>query len=144
MEYEVNSKPFDSDELVDDVIEADDARQAARLFAISLRQDGTFNVYVREVGAESQPQVFTISRRVLQYADAALIEAVAWRLRQAAFFAQCHDRSAHVLAKSWMTQAFYHGGKIVDFETRVRAVQLLIHFDLFVADEIARRCHARN
>jgi hypothetical protein len=138
MEYEVNSKPFDEHELVDDVIEADSVLDAALMFARGKTEQHV--VYVRELGS-SKAIAITVAAVV---PDASLIEAVAWRLRQAAFFAQCPSPSAHVLAKSWMTQAFYHGGRIVDFETRVRAVQLLIHFDLFVADEIARRDHARN
>lgn len=141
MEYEVNSKPFDEHDLVDDVIEADSAFEAALKFA---RTDGPAEAYVRELGSTGEPVRFVFDRRFIRSLDVKLIEAVAWRLRQAAFFAQCPSPAAHVLAKSWLTQAFYHGGKIDDFETRVRAVQLLIHFDTFVADCIKERDHARN
>lgn len=138
MEYEVNSKPFDEHELVDDVIEADNEREAALAFAAHTTEQVT--VYVRALGTRKTVAVTVEAVKP----DEHYVEAVAWRLNQAAFFAQAPKREAHVLAKSWMTQAFYLGGKIRDFETRVKAVQLLIHFDLFVADCIKERCHARN
>lgn len=72
--------------------------------------------------------------------DAKHIERVAFRAHLAAFYAQRPEPGCHVLAKAWMTQAFEHGGEIEDFEVRVRAVQLLITLDTFVADSIRRRC----
>lgn len=138
MEYECNSRPFDEHELVDDVIEADSAFDAALAFARG--NSSQHVVYVRELGST---QTLSITVEAV-LPDERHIEAVAFRLHQAAFFAQRPEPTCHILARSWMSDAFYHGGKIADFETRVRAVQLLIHFDMFVAQTIIEKERSRD
>lgn len=140
MEYECNSKPFGTHELVDDVIEAESAFDAALAFARG--NTAQHVVYVRELGST---QTLSITVEAV-LPDDRHIEAVAFRLHQAAFFAQRPEATCHILARSWMSDAFYHGGKIADFETRVRAAQLLIHFDAFVPQTISEheQIRARN
>jgi hypothetical protein len=138
MEYECNSKPFGTHELVDDVIEADSAFDAALAFARGNTSQHV--VYVRELGST---QTLSITVEAV-LPDEHYARSTAFNLSMASLLVHCPEERNRVLARAWMTDAFKYAGKIADFETRVRAVQLLIHFDTFVSQTIVERERSRD
>jgi hypothetical protein len=138
MEYEVNSKPFGAHELVDDVIEADSAFDAALMFARGNTSQHV--VYVRELGSTTTLSITV--EAVLP--DKHYTRSTAFNLSMASLLVHCPEERNRVLARAWMTDAFKYAGKIDDFETRFRAHLLCIHFDMFVAHTIKERSRDRN
>ncbi len=137
MEYEVSRKPFIFSTDVR-VVRASDVLDAAIAFVGSAPEKT--GVWVREVGALAAVHV-TVAELV---PDSAIVAKVARDAYQAAFFSRRPESSCHVLARWWMSKAYEHAGRIRDFETLLRATELLGNFGGLVSDYIQERSRERN